>query len=547
VTAQHRTSDNTGDTTRDTTADLSWLDNDLFGDEGTSSHPPDSLVALRYLRDAVRRHARLWIAFALLGVAVGAAVPVVLPPAHESSVKLLMTHREGVDPVQAMATDSGMLSTQTVAHRVADELGLSDTPDELLQQYTATAVTERVLEIRAGAPTSRQATRLAATLGEVYLEFRQEQIALQAEPLLAALEEARGSVAEARAALVAVGEDPDDPALRPSDEARAYFEAVREHDFLEQELFSQRAVAARTSTSRVLDEAAPIPRSELLITARSVGSGLLAGLVLGVGFVVARALVSDRLWRRRDVSRALDTQVRLGVAGPRRWRWRPPFMSLPQYVQTAGRQQIGVRLAVQHLRSKIAWDERPKPALAIVSVNNERPAAIITASMALSLAEEGKRVLVADLSGTGWLAEALGVTRPGTSKSPLSNAGGASLRVYLPKKDAVPPGSHAYESDTFNAEFPAENEAQYMGWIRAEVVLVLATLSPALGAEHLQPWASRAVALVTAGKSTSGELVATAEMLRLAGLSLESAVMLRADRTDVTVGVGAQLADPPRG
>ena len=59
--------------------------------------------------------------------------------------------------------------------------------------------------------------------------------------------------------------------------------------------------------------------------------GLIAGLVLGLGIVVIRALLSDRLYRRDDVARALGAPVKLSVgrrapqplaAGPARARGR---------------------------------------------------------------------------------------------------------------------------------------------------------------------------------------------------------------------------------
>ncbi len=64
-----------------------------------------------------------------------------------------------------MATDVSLATTHTVAQRVIDRLKLPETPDDLLKQYTATALTDRVLEIKAGAETSAEATRLATTRG----------------------------------------------------------------------------------------------------------------------------------------------------------------------------------------------------------------------------------------------------------------------------------------------------------------------------------------------------------------------------------------------
>ncbi len=79
------------------------------------------------------------------------------------------------------------------------------------------------------------------------------------------------------------------------------------------------------------------------------------------------------------------------------------------------------------------------------------------------------------------------------------------------------------------------------GWVEAPVpvgkcVLVLATLSPLLGAEHLLPWAQEAVAVVTAGRPDREKVRANAELLQAAGVRLDSVVLIGADRNDYSLG-----------
>ena len=64
----------------------------------------------------------------------------------------------------------------------------------------------------------------------------------------------------------------------------------------------------------------------------------------------------------------------------------------------------------------------------------------------------------------------------------------------------------------------------------ADVILVLAKLDPAKGAEHLREWAASAVAFVTAGRSSVTKLEAHASMIRGAALHLRSVVLIGADR-----------------
>jgi hypothetical protein len=69
-----------------------------------------------------------------------------------------------------------------------------------------------------------------------------------------------------------------------------------------------------------------------------------------------------------------------------------------------------------------------------------------------------------------------------------------------------------------------------------DVVLTLATLDPALGADHVARWATDAVVFVTAGKASSSALRGVREMLRLAGVRLRSCILIDPDATDESLG-----------
>jgi len=71
---------------------------------------------------------------------------------------------------------------------------------------------------------------------------------------------------------------------------------------------------------------------------------------------------------------------------------------------------------------------------------------------------------------------------------------------------------------------------------RSGPTLVIADFDPAVGVDHLTAWSDRVVVAVTSGRS-SVELVRTAgELVRVAGLELEHAVLLRAPRDDISSG-----------
>jgi hypothetical protein len=72
---------------------------------------------------------------------------------------------------------------------------------------------------------------------------------------------------------------------------------------------------------------------------------------------------------------------------------------------------------------------------------------------------------------------------------------------------------------------------------RADLLLTLATLNVSLGGDHLSTWATDAVAVITAGRSSWTTISAVGEMIRLSGTRLVSAVLIGADDSDESLGV----------
>jgi len=524
------------------TSDSVWTDDDgLFDSERSASFPPDRLVTFRFLRDAVRRHLKIWVIIALVGLMGGLASTKVMPAASQSQTRLLITHRDGEDPTKAMATDVSLATTHTVAQRVIDWLKLPVTPDDLLKEYTVAAGTDRVMQITASAKTDDEANKLATAVAQIFLVYRKQQIALQDAPLRNDLQQAQDAVTVAEQALIAAGGDPKAPELPKTPEGNRLNAARDRALYVQQQLQDEQVQALKMNSSRMLDVAAPVPVSAKRTLVINAGTGLIVGLFLGLGFVIVRALISDRLWRRQDIAHALGARVRLSTGRPPRWQLLP----FPRHLSAAQQRNPEIKLIVQHLDQRIFWGEQPTPALSVVSVDDLKTCALAVASLAVSLADEGKVVLVADLTEAGKLARMLGVKDVGTHESRFTEPG-RRIDVHLADPTAGPAqGAYLRLGDTSR---PASSGdiALDAAWEVADVVLSLATLTPELGADHLGTWASHAAVVVTAGRSTTTKIQATGEMLRLAGLELSTAVVLRPDRTDESVGVAEAEAGTPR-
>ncbi len=67
-------------------------------------------------------------------------------------------------------------------------------------------------------------------------------------------------------------------------------------------------------------------------------------------------------------------------------------------------------------------------------------------------------------------------------------------------------------------------------------ILVLADFDPAVGVDHLTAWSDRVVVAVTAGRSRVELVRTTGELVRVAGLHLQHAVLLGARGDDISSG-----------
>ena len=170
--------------------------------------------------------------------------------------------------------------------------------------------------------------------------------------------------------------------------------------------------------------------------------------------------------------------------------------------------------------------------LLVVAMDDLAVPAAALAVLAKRLADEGESVLVADLTDEGLLARSIE-----DLWSTVINGGsvGGSLQVFTPSPDDM-------------------NEIVEPPWVATtdgvNIVLVLTRVDPARGAWHLN-WAKQAVVSVTAGRSSAQRVSSTAVLLRAAGITIRSGVLIGADPEDESIGllqpesplVGVPVAD----
>jgi hypothetical protein len=191
-----------------------------------------------------------------------------------------------------------------------------------------------------------------------------------------------------------------------------------------------------------------------------------------------------------------------------------------------------VRRIIAHLRSAVPANSPDPAALAVVPVGDPRAAALSIVSLALSCAQQGDQVVLADLVSGAPAARLLRAGQPGVRTVHMR---GVDLVVAVPEREDVAPAGPLGRTAP-RAQRSSFSDAVAAGCASADLLLTLAALDPSLDGDHLSTWAANAVAVVTAGQSSWTQIHAVGQMMRLAGMPPMSAVLVGADKHDESLG-----------
>jgi capsular polysaccharide biosynthesis protein len=512
------------------------------------------LTSLEFIRATLRRTARLWGAIAAAGLLIGLGLFLAIPAPYKATTSLLLTPESipGEPSGSPIANEVATADSRTVAELALQQLGLHESVDSFQKTYTVTAVTDRIVDITASAPTPGAAVNRANALATEFLRFR-ANVATAALALMSTSLSQQIALEQqipVNAQISQLSAEPITPARTAELKKLKAEPAAVELATLEETSAASEA-AARVKTeqavhgSQVLDAASLNPTTRLRRFVEFVGIGLLAGLVLGIGFVLLRELLSDRLRRRDDIARALGAPVKLSVDRVPLSRWRPGARGLSVARSTS------VQRVVDYLASTELPSGRGPASLAVVPVDDARVPAVCLASLAVQHARNGWQVVVADLCDGAPAARLLGVAGPGVQTTSVQ---GTQLTVVIPEGDVAlaagplrrrtgrrqarprTPRPAARDQQRDPVRLAPAAEPVITACASADLLLTLAALDPSLGAEHLAGWTKSAVAMVTGGQSSAARIHAVGEMIRLAGITLISGVLVGADKADQSLG-----------
>jgi capsular polysaccharide biosynthesis protein len=514
--------------TSDGGSERQWLNDDATLVEDSPADSTASLVSLGFFTAALRRSKWFWRTTAVVGLLLGSALYLKTPHTYQASTTLLLTVGAEPQPGQAILEDQAMAQSQSMAEDTLQKLGLHESANSFLASYTATPLTDRVLQITATAPSSSEAVSRANALATEYLTFRADQLRTEQQLEFNVFDQ---QVSQDKQHLASISSQLSQLPLSSPQRARlAALRAQGDSDLiaLEQQVSGTKAAtklntATMIGGSVVLDKASPVtPHSRLKHLLLYAGGGFIIGLILGMAIIVLRALLSDRLRRRDDVAHALGAAVKLSVPAMRGWLPGRAARVSDRYMERI----------VAYLRDAVPAGSSRTAALAVVPLEDPEVAAQSVVSLAQACTQQGRRVVVVDLCSGAPAAMLLGAKGPGVHTVSVD---GTRLVAAVPDPaDFAPVGPLRPTSP--RAE-PAEAGELAAACASADVLLTLITLDPSVGGDHLATWAPEAIVMVTAGRSSWTKINAVGEMIRLAGTRLICAVLVGADKTDESLGV----------
>jgi capsular polysaccharide biosynthesis protein len=508
--------------------ELLWDDDLTAVEDRSSAALPGGLISLAFITAALKRRAWVWCLAGVLGLMVGSGLYVKDPPAFHASVSVLLVD-ETADAAVQVVNDQAIASSQAVAALVVQQLGLHQSVASFQAASSVTVVSDNVLSFNVGAPSANDAVVRVTALATEFLKYRAQYAAAQEQQQKTVLDQEASQAQKRLDAINAqIGQIPANPSSAAQQAQLANLQTQREAQnsieayVTNAETVTRTEVQAEAQGSIILGVPTSIPRSHLKGEAFYVVAGLVGGVAVGIAIVVIAELMSDRLRRRDDVAEAIGAPVRLSL-GPLRSR---PLLPLPGRATQRRRDMLRI---VAHLRGMVPGRSRSTVGMVVVAVDNAQDVAPAVVSLAVSCAQDGRKVVFADLAG-GALARRLGVKGPGIH--PVT-AGGESMVVAVPDRGDITPTGPL---QTLPPQQAAASEALLAAYGSADLVFTLATLDPAFGGDHLATWATDAVAIVTSGRSSGERVHAVGEMIRLAGVRLDSVVLIEAEKTDESLG-----------
>ena len=125
----------------------------------------------------------------MIGLVIGTGLYVKFPPAYHATATVLLVYNGNVNPSVQVANEASMAESHPVAARVVRELKLPQSVASFQAAYTVTVVTDNVLTINVGAPSSAAAVQRASAVATAFLQYRAQYARCQEQQQYAQLQQ----------------------------------------------------------------------------------------------------------------------------------------------------------------------------------------------------------------------------------------------------------------------------------------------------------------------------------------------------------------------
>jgi capsular polysaccharide biosynthesis protein len=474
-------------------------------------------ISLRTLTATLRRKRRLWLCTGLVGLIVGASLHFLVPPKYTAEADLYLITPAGSSAASVMADNVTLLETEVVAQKAATDGRLHMTPHTLLSHYSGLSVSDNIMSIKFSGPSRTEAVAGAKAVAKAFLAVLAGQMSLQTNSLVHGLQSQIASLNTEINKLSGEITNSSGTTQSSTQLADLINQRTGEQSQLNQlQTQLQQAQLNEQSTdhsNHVLDPAALLSVSTKKVVVEDALSGLVAGLAIGIVTVIFGVLLSERPLDRATVAATLGAPVELTLE-----RYRSPrLMRRRRLSRRLETPSPALQMIERRLRGHL--ESAPASALAVVAVGTPEPAALAVSALALDLSSEGHRVIVVDAADERPVASLFGLPqRPEAMEMcQLPGNEGPPVRVIVAPEDPL----------AMSQKPPPDD---------ADALLVLMTLDPSFGAEHVTPWVADAVLVLSPRRVTAARMDVTREMLREAGVSLRSVILLGRDPDDESSG-----------
>ncbi len=267
----------------------------------------------------LRRRWRVIVLMTLLGLGAAYALAYAETPTYIARAEVLVDPLTSQTPANGVLVQPEEVSTQLqvlgsvpVANLVIKELGLPDTPSQLLKTVTVISVDDtRVLSVEATRTSAEDAAAIANAFGEHYLDFRKSGAVAQAEAGRQAISEQFSTIEDLLSAI-------DEQLETATGSEEAALQAQRQGLLIQLSQLSSELSALNTSGTGTLEggqilrpadvpanQAAPRPIRMALL-------GAIVGFMLGVGLAYVRDRYDDAVRDERRLEEALAGRPILG-------------------------------------------------------------------------------------------------------------------------------------------------------------------------------------------------------------------------------------------